>query len=52
MTLNEVTLKTDNNLENLCKKFEKVAMDTGTKDFVFNEDDNSKYWPLAFSPQF
>lgn len=43
MTLNETTAKIDSALETQCKKFEKVASDTGTKTFVFDADRNSKY---------
>lgn len=43
MTLNETTAKLDSQLEVLTKKFEKVAMDTGTKQFFFDEESSTSY---------
>jgi len=44
MSLNESTQKLDTQLEVSVKKFEKVAQDTGTKSFMYNEGDrDSKF---------
>jgi len=52
MTLNETTAKLDSQLEVLTKKFEKVAMDTGTKQFFFDEESSSKSFALSSFARF